>query len=135
MPGLSEGIWNAEPSYEMERVVAFCEKRKRRFIFAEDRFERKGSRLEEEEPFRFQVVMDKVGQPLMRCLDGKETVAEVALTVPGMNRLIGQGLMRKPGSWKVGALRNWVELEGEMFKFQGGSHDASQLEAVLNERY
>src|ERR1043166_420490 len=87
-------------------------------MFADDRLYAKDSTSEQEEPFCFRVEMDKVGQPQILCLDGKETIASVALTGPGLNRLIEQQLMRKPNSWKVGALRNWVELDGAVFKFQ-----------------
>src|SRR5690242_2133122 len=71
-----------------------------------------------DEPFRFKVELDKAGQAHIHCVEGKETVADVALTVPGLNSLIGQGLMRKPRTWKIGALRDWVELEGVVFRFR-----------------
>ncbi|HEV2394250.1 MAG TPA: hypothetical protein VG146_18010 [Verrucomicrobiae bacterium] len=88
-----------------------------------------------EHPFRFHVELDKAGQRHIQCLDGKETVASVAVTVPGLNSLINQGLMRKPGAWKIGALRDWVELDGEVFHLKDGGDDDARLEQALNERY
>jgi len=90
---------------------------------------------QEEDQIRFQVEMDKNGQPRIRCLEGKDMVADVALTVPGLTSLITQGFMRKPGSWKIGALRNWIELDGELFKFQSGKNETARLEQALNQRY
>jgi hypothetical protein len=57
------------------------------------------------------------------------------LNVPGFNNLFNQGLMHKPHSLKVGALHDWVELDGELFSFEKGNNDASRLEQALNERY
>lgn len=88
-----------------------------------------------EQPMRFQVVTDKAGQPHIRCLEGKDTVADVACTVPGLTSLMNQGLLRKPATWKVGALRDWLELDGQMFRFKNGDRGAAELEKVLNERY
>jgi hypothetical protein len=91
--------------------------------------------LEQEESFRFQVEMDKVGQPHIRCFEGKDEAANVSLTVPGLNSLITQGLIRRPTSWKIGAMRDWLELDGKMFKFKDGNNDLAELEKTLNEQY
>ena len=84
---------------------------------------------------RFQVEVDKKGQVHINCLQGKETLATIGLNLPGFNSLINQGLMHKPHSLKVGALHDWVELDGELFSFEKGNNDATKLEKVLNERY
>jgi hypothetical protein len=68
-------------------------------------------------------------------LEGNETVKLVALNPAGFNALIEQDLMRRPHSLKVGALHNWVELDGEVFRFDDGKNGAVELERVLNERY
>ncbi len=91
--------------------------------------------LGEDEPMRFEVARDKTGQPHIRCIEGKETVADVACTVPGITSLLNGGLMRKPGTWKIGALRDWLELDGHVFKFKDGSNGLAELESVLNQRY
>ena len=36
---------------------------------------------------------------------------------------------------KVGALHDWVEIDGEFFSFEKGNNDAAKLEQALNERY
>jgi hypothetical protein len=89
----------------------------------------------EEEFFRFQVELDKTGQPHIRCFEGKDEAANVAVTVPGLNSLFTQGLMRKPAAWKVGALRDWLELDAKVFKFKNGNNELAELERTLNEQY
>ena len=89
----------------------------------------------DEESFRFKVELDKTGQPHIRCFEGKDEAANVAITVPGLNSLFTQGLMRKPEAWKIGALRDWVELDGTLFEFKDGSGDLAELERTLNDRY
>ncbi len=89
----------------------------------------------EDEPLGYEVHLDKMGQPHIRCFEGKETIADVAVTVPGLGSLITQGLMRKPANWKIGALRDWLELDGQVFKFKDGGGNISELEKILNERY
>ncbi|HWX21050.1 MAG TPA: hypothetical protein VN578_14210 [Candidatus Binatia bacterium] len=84
---------------------------------------------------RFQVQIGSAGRPRLRCLEGNETVKEVALNLQGFNAVIEQGLMRKPGALKVGALHDWVELDGELFRFQDGADGVRALEKALNERY
>jgi hypothetical protein len=84
---------------------------------------------------RFQVELDKKGQVHVNCLLGKETLATIGLNLPGFNSLINQGLMHKPHSFKVGALHDWVELDGELCSFEKGNNDATKLEKVLNDRY
>lgn len=88
-----------------------------------------------EESFRFQVELDKTGQPHIRCFEGKDEAANVAITVPGLNSLFTQGLMRKPAAWKIGALRDWFELDGKIFHFKDGNNNLSELEKILNEQY
>jgi hypothetical protein len=89
----------------------------------------------EPEALRFQVDLDKTGQPHIRCLEGKETVGDVACNGPGITSLLNEGLMRKPANWKVGALRDWVELDGKMFRLKEGKEGLAAFERTLNERY
>src|SRR4029077_4326291 len=91
--------------------------------------------LPEEHTLHFQVEMNDAGQARIKCLEGNETVKVVALNAQGFNALIEQRLMRKPGSMKVGALHDWVELDGELIRFQEGMNGAHALELALNERY
>jgi hypothetical protein len=84
---------------------------------------------------RFQVEVDKKGQVHVNCLLGKETLATIGLNLPGFNSLINQGLMHKPHSLKVGALHDWVELDGELCSFEKGNNDSSKLAKALNDRY
>jgi hypothetical protein len=83
----------------------------------------------------FRVELDKGGKAHINCLQGKETLAVIGLNLPGINSLINQGLMHKPHSLQVGALHDWVELDGVFFSFERGNNDASKLEQALNERY
>jgi hypothetical protein len=83
----------------------------------------------------FQVEVDKEGIVHLHCRQGKETLATIGLNLPGFNSLFNQGLMHKPHSLKVGALHDWVELDGELFSFEKGNNDASKLEKALNDRY
>jgi hypothetical protein len=84
---------------------------------------------------RFQVGVDKEGQVHIRCARGKEELAAIGLNLPGFSSLFSQGLMRKPRAIKVGALHDWVELDGVLFSFEKGNNDALKLEQTLNERY
>jgi hypothetical protein len=84
---------------------------------------------------RFQVQADQKGQVHINCVQGKETLATIGLNQLGFNSLFNQGLMHKPRSLKVGALHDWVELDGELCSFEKGKNDAAKLERVLNERY
>jgi hypothetical protein len=83
----------------------------------------------------FQVQVDKEGQVHINCLQGKETLATIGLNLPGFSSLFNQGLMHKPRSLKVGALHDWVELDGELCSFEKGNNDAGKLEKALNDRY
>jgi len=83
----------------------------------------------------YQVEMDKKGQVHINCLLGKETLATIGLNLLGFNSLINQGLMHKPHSIKVGALHDWVELDGELCSFENGKNDTIKLEKALNDRY
>jgi hypothetical protein len=89
------------------------------------------------EDFRpyFRVEVDKEGQVHIKCLQGKETLAMIGLNLPGLNSLMSQGLMHKPHALQVGALHDWVELDGEFFSFEKGNNDDAKLEKALNERY
>ncbi len=89
----------------------------------------------DDEVVHFQVEMGPLGQPRLKCLEGRKVVKTVALNLQGLNALIEQGLMRKPRSMKVGALHDWIELDGELFRFKEGTDWERQLEATLNERY
>jgi hypothetical protein len=84
---------------------------------------------------RFRVEVDKEGHVHIHCVQGKETLATIGLNPPGFMSLFNQGLMHKPHALKVGALHDWVELDGEIFSFEKGHNDASRLEAALNSRY
>lgn len=84
---------------------------------------------------RFSVEVDKEGRVHIKCLQGKETLAAIGLTLSGLNSLVNQGLMHKPHSVQVGALHDWVELDGKLFSFENGINDAGKLEEALNERY
>jgi len=85
------------------------------------------------EPLRFHVEADKRGQVHIQCVQGKEQVASIGLSVTGINSLVNQGLMRKPGALKVGALHDWIELDGSLCSFEKGHDDRAKLEQVLNE--
>jgi len=87
------------------------------------------------EAVRFQVEVDKRGQVHIHCLQGKEPLASVGLSVAGINSLHQQGLMRKPRIVSAGALHDWIELDGELCSFERGRNDATRLEQILNERY
>src|ERR1041384_6672590 len=93
------------------------------------------ARQPEEDVVRFQVEVDNAGKGRVKCLEGNEMVKVVALNLQGFSALIEQGLMRRPRALKVGALHDWVELDGELFRFQKGTNWAGELETVLNERY
>ncbi|HXP61312.1 MAG TPA: hypothetical protein VN829_12525 [Dongiaceae bacterium] len=84
---------------------------------------------------RFRVEQDKQGQVRIHYLQGKESVAEIGLNMPGFSGLFSQGLMRKPRKMQVGVLHDWVELDGELFSFEKGKNDAAKLEQRLNEKY
>ena len=89
----------------------------------------------DQQELHFQVEVDKLGQVHVLCLRGKETAAVIGLNVAGFNSLVGQGLMRKPHTLKVGALHDWVELDGVLYSFEQGNNDASKLAKALNEGY
>jgi hypothetical protein len=89
----------------------------------------------EEDAVRFKVETDKAGKPCLRCLEGKETVKLVAVNLQGFNALIEQHLLRRPQTLKVGALHNWVELDGQLVRFEEDTNWAVELEKLLNERY
>jgi hypothetical protein len=89
----------------------------------------------EQQELRFQVEVDKRGQVHVLCLRGKETVVVIGLNLGGFNNLVSQGLLRKPHTLKVGALHDWVELDGVLYSFEKGNNDASRLAKALNEGY
>ena len=84
---------------------------------------------------RFRVEVDKRAQVHIHCVQGKETLASVGLSIAGFSSLHQQGLMRKPHALATGALHDWVELDGELCSFEKGRSDAARLEQILNERY
>ena len=84
---------------------------------------------------RFRVEVGKEGQVHIVCLHGNQTLATIGLNLPGIMSLVNQGLMHKPHHVQIGALHDWVELDGEIFSFAKGNNDASKLEKVLNDRY
>lgn len=84
---------------------------------------------------RFHVELDKAGQVHVRCCQGKETLASIGLSVAGFKSLCTQGLLKKPHALQVGALHDWVELDGVLYSFEKGRNDAAKLERVLNEHY
>ena len=83
----------------------------------------------------FRVVVDKEGQVHIKCLHGKETLATIGLSLAGLNGLVNQGLMHRPHALQVGALHDWVELDGVLFSFEKGNNDADRLARTLNDRY
>lgn len=89
----------------------------------------------QDELVHFKLDLSNPEQPRLKCLEGNETVKMVALNLQGLNALVEQGFLRKPNSLKVGALRNWVELDGRVFRFKENRSQAEELERVLNERY
>lgn len=84
---------------------------------------------------KFHVELDKESQVHIKCVQGKETLATIGLNPSGFTSLVNQGLMHKPHALKVGALHDWVELDGVLFSFEKGRNDATLLEKALNERY
>jgi len=84
---------------------------------------------------RFHVELDKENQVHIKCVQGKETLATIGLNPSGFTSLVNQGLMHKPRTIKVGALHDWIELDGVLFSFEKGRNDAAILEKALNERY
>lgn len=89
----------------------------------------------EEDQLHYQLEKDNAGKPRLRCLEGKHTVKIVAVNLQGLSALVEERLLREPRTLKVGALHDWVELDGELFRFQEGTDWAAELEQVLNERY
>jgi len=90
---------------------------------------------EDRQPLRYHVELDHERQVHIRCGQGKNTIAEIGLTLPGLRSLVSQGLMHKPRNVKVGALHDWVELDGTLYSFEKGNNDSDRLEKALNERY
>jgi hypothetical protein len=84
---------------------------------------------------RFRVEVDREGQVHIHCVQGKDTLASIGLNLPGFISLVNEGLMHKPHTMKVGALHDWLELDGECFSFEPGNNDAGKLEKALNDRY
>ena len=87
------------------------------------------------QPVRFQVEVDKRQMVHIHCWRGKELLATIGLNVAGFQSLQQQGLMRKAHAVATGALRDWVELDGELFSFEKGRDDSARLEQTLNQRY
>jgi hypothetical protein len=83
----------------------------------------------------YAVELDKRGQVHVKCLRGAELLSAVGLTMQGFNGLFAQGLMRKPRLLEIGALHDWVELDGELCSFEHGNNEAGKLEKLLNEKY
>ena len=84
---------------------------------------------------RLRIEMDEAGQPRLRFLEGDQTVKVVALNQQAFNALIEEGLLCKPRSLEVGVMRNWVKLDGQLFRFDGDGNGAAGLEEALNDRY
>lgn len=89
----------------------------------------------DDEVVHFKVDFSNAQQPRVHCLEGDQAVKVVALNQQGLNALIEQGLMRKPQMIKVGALHNWIELDGRVFHFKENPQEAQELERTLNEKY
>ena len=114
----------------------------RSFELARQKAQAKPAPMEQKPPVgpeslipRFRVELDKEGHVHIHCVQGKETLATIGLNLPGFVSLFHEGLMHKPHALKVGALHDWVELDGEIFSFEKGNNDAARLEAALNNRY
>ncbi len=84
---------------------------------------------------RFALDLSAPGQPRIRFIEGNVVVKTVALNLTGLNSLIQEGVMKQPRSLKVGALHDWVELDGEVFRLKEGEPGAAELEKTLNERF
>lgn len=89
----------------------------------------------EPQALRYHVDVDKGGQVHIRCTQGKETLVAIGLNISGFKSLASQGLMRKPRSLQIGALHDWIELDGTFFSFEKGNNDSARLEQALNEHY
>jgi hypothetical protein len=89
----------------------------------------------EPQALRFRVEMDKRGQVHIYAEQGRNILASVGLTLAGLKSLCQQGLMRKPQRIEIGALHDWVELDGELCSFDKGRNDTTRLEQLLNERF
>jgi hypothetical protein len=83
----------------------------------------------------FRVEVDKRSQVHIHVMRGNEALASVGLTAQGFGGLFSQGLMRKPRVLDIGALHDWVELDGELCSFEHGNNDAAKFERLLNEKY
>jgi hypothetical protein len=59
----------------------------------------------------------------------------IGLNVIGFNSLVSQGMMRKPRKLEVGALHDWVDLDGIIYSFERGNNDAIKLAEALNAHY
>jgi hypothetical protein len=86
-------------------------------------------------PLHFRVEVDKGGQVHIRCVQGKEVLATIGLNTAGFKSLVNQGLLRKPHDVKVGALHDWLELDGVLYSFEKGNNASLALEKALNEQY
>jgi hypothetical protein len=95
----------------------------------------KGEESTGPQPLRYRVEVDNRRQVHIRCVQGKETLATIGLNLAGFKSLYSQGLMHKPHSLQVGALHDWVELDGVLFSFENARNEAAQLEQALNDRY
>lgn len=89
----------------------------------------------DDEVVHFKIDFSNAQQPRVQCLEGNHAVKVVALNQQGLNALIELGLMRKPLTVKVGALHNWIELDGHVFHFKENPREAEELEKTLNEQY
>ncbi len=90
---------------------------------------------EVQQPVLLRITAGQPGGPKIQYLEGDKVLKETALNPAGFNLLTDLDLMRRPNSLKVGAMRNWVELDGELFRFDDGSNGAARLEQELNGRY
>jgi len=139
-----EVVHNSDPEgcAKLDKIFAeWLAKEKETFDLARKHAQAKPAAVVHEEapaaPARmhFQVALDKTGQPHVRCVQGKEVLAEIGLNQSGFKSLFSQGLMRKPHALLVGALHDWLELDGHLFSFEKGKNDSARLEAMLNEHY
>lgn len=87
----------------------------------------------DEDTVHFQLDFGNAAQPRLKCMEGNKLVKMVALNQQGLNALFEESLMRKPQSIKFGALHDWIEIDGQLFRFKDGA--AAELERILNERY
>jgi len=125
-----ERHFNAWLSFELETLELARRKLHAHATAAPERATEPGT-----QGLHFRVEVDKRGQIHIHAEQGKNLLASVGLTIAGLKSLCQQGLLRKPQRMEIGALHDWIELDGELCSFEKGRNDSTRLEQLLNERY